>query len=159
MIETFANTPATRWRFFTDVVMGGASSGRVQFEHDDDRYWARMTGTVSTANNGGFIQIQRRLEPPLIAGDDGVRLVARGNEQLYFMHLRRTGESTPTAFYRADFHVTSEWRETRLPFSLFTASSRTMPAHVTGASMTSIGVVGFGRDHQVDISVSEIGFY
>ncbi len=159
MIETFAENPASRWRFFSDTVMGGVSSGQLQFDSDHDRQWARMTGTVSTANNGGFIQMQRGIEPPLPAGLGGVRLVARGNEQRYFIHLRRTGESTPTAFYRAGFDVTSEWRETLLPFGLFTASSRGTPAIVAGFSIASVAIVAFGREHRADICVSEIGFY
>lgn len=159
MIETFADNPASRWRFFSDTVMGGVSSGQVQFEYYDNRHWARMRGTISTANNGGFIQIQRRLDPPLIAGIGGVRLVARGNDQLYFIHLRRTGESTPTAFYRAGFDVTSEWRETRLPFSLLTASRHGMQDFVAGTSIASLAVVAFGRDHHADICISEIGIY
>jgi hypothetical protein len=117
-----------------------------------------MTGTVSTANNGGFIQMQRRLELPLPNGLSGVRLVARGNDQRYFIHLRRAGESTPTAFYRADFPVTSEWRDTRLPFSMFTASKRGMPDVVKGESIASVAVVAFGREHRADICVSVIDF-
>lgn len=159
MIETFADSPASRWRFFTDTVMGGVSSGRVQFGHDHDRHWARMTGTVSTENNGGFIQMQRRVEPPLPTGSSGVRLVVRGNDQPYFIHLRRTGMASLTAFYRASFDVTSEWRESMLPFSMFTVSSPTLPARLEGASIASIGIVGFGRAHSADISVSEISIY
>ena len=159
MIETFGDNPARRWRFFSDTVMGGVSSGRLQFDSDHDRRWARMTGTVSTANNGGFIQMQARFEAPLPAGLDGVRLVARGNDEGYFIHLRRAGEAMPTAFYRAGFDVTSGWRETRLPFALFTASNQRIPASVAGTDIASIAVVAFGKDHGVDISVSEIGFY
>ena len=57
MIETFADNPASRWRFFSDQVMGGVSSGALHFDHDDIRNWAGMTGMVSTKNNGGFIQM------------------------------------------------------------------------------------------------------
>lgn len=159
MIETFAENPARRWRFFSDTVMGGVSSGRLQFDSDDDRRWARMTGTVSTANNGGFIQMQTRFEAPLQAGLNGVRLVARGNDERYFIHLRRAGAAMPTAFYRAGFEVTSGWRETRLPFGLFTAANQRIPATVAGTDIASLAVVAFGKDHDADICVSEIGFY
>lgn len=159
MIETFADNPAGRWRFFTDQVMGGVSSGALHFDRDDNRNWARMTGTVSTANNGGFIQMQRLLEAPLPPGLTGVRLIARGNDQRYFIHLRRAGVSAPTAFYRAGFDVTSEWRETRLPFAQFTASNGVIPALLEGSNLASVGIVAYGRNHHADISVSEIGFY
>lgn len=159
MIETFADNPAGRWRFFTDQVMGGVSSGALHFDHDDNRNWARMTGAVSTANNGGFIQMQHRLDAPLPASVAGVRLIARGNDQRYYIHLRRTGASAPTAFYRAGFDVGSEWHEIRLPFALFTASNGGMPAPLEGSSIASVAVVAYGRDHQADIFIGEIGFY
>ena len=159
MIETFADNPAGRWRFFSDQVMGGVSSGALHFDHDDIRNWAWMTGMVSTENNGGFIQMQRLVEAPLPPGLTGVLLTARGNDQRYFIHLRRTGASAPTAFYRAGFDVTSEWCKTRLPFALFIASNGGIPALLEGSDLASVGIVGYGRNHHADICVSEIGFY
>ena len=50
MIETFEVQPETRWRFFTDGVMGGVSSGQVTFLKEDGQAYARMTGRVSTEN-------------------------------------------------------------------------------------------------------------
>ena len=100
MIETFADDPANRWRFFTDAVMGGVSSGQLSFDRDDHRSCARMTGTVSTANNGGFIQIQMRPSAPFPAGTGGVRLVTRGGGHGYFIHLRTTGALKRPGFCR-----------------------------------------------------------
>ena len=159
MIETFDDSAAGRWRFFTDQVMGGVSFGALHYDHHDDRNWARMTGTVSTANSGGFIQMQHRLDAPLLSDASGVRLVARGNDQRYFIHLRRSGAAAPTAFYRAGFDVTSEWREVRLPFALFTASNSGMSAVLEGHSVASVAIVAYGRNHLAEICISEIGFY
>ena len=53
LIEDFTMQPETRWRFFTDAVMGGVSSGQVVFAQEDGRPHARMTGRVSTANRAG----------------------------------------------------------------------------------------------------------
>ena len=50
-----------------------------------------MTGRVSTENKGGFIQIRMELPTPPSAESAGVRLVVRGNEQRYFVHLRTGG--------------------------------------------------------------------
>jgi len=58
VIEDFTMQPETRWRFFTDQVMGGMSSGGVAFAQEDGTPFARMTGHVSTANRGGFIQLR-----------------------------------------------------------------------------------------------------
>ena len=56
MIENFKLQPETRWRFFTDDVMGGVSTGQVTFLKEGNQTYAHMTGNVSTENNGGFIQ-------------------------------------------------------------------------------------------------------
>ncbi|MBJ6722703.1 CIA30 family protein [Bacillus sp. PR5] len=58
MMEDFKLQPETRWRFFTDTVMGGASSGQMRFVAENGRTHAQMTGRVSLENNGGFIQMQ-----------------------------------------------------------------------------------------------------
>jgi len=46
------------WQYVSDRVMGGVSDGQVSLEQDGDIYFARLTGNVSTANNGGFIQLR-----------------------------------------------------------------------------------------------------
>jgi hypothetical protein len=47
-------TPDAGWRFFTDQVMGGISTGGVVFADENSKPFARMTGRVSTANRGGW---------------------------------------------------------------------------------------------------------
>ena len=44
-----------KWQFFTDVVMGGISSGKFNIEEFNNKICYRMTGNVTTENNGGFI--------------------------------------------------------------------------------------------------------
>ncbi len=81
LIEDFKMQPETRWRFFTDQVMGGVSTGRVDFATEDGYAFARMAGRVSTANRGGFIQMRMDLATPPPEGTTGVRLMVRGNNQ------------------------------------------------------------------------------
>jgi len=88
LLEDFTVQPETRWRFFTDQVMGGVSTGGIGFVRDDGSSCARITGRVSTANPGGFIQMRLDLDNPPPEGTTGVRLVPRGNSQRYFVHLR-----------------------------------------------------------------------
>ena len=45
------------WKYISDQVMGGVSEGTVSLEQDGDMVFARLTGDVSTKNNGGFIKI------------------------------------------------------------------------------------------------------
>ena len=51
MIENFELQPEARWRFFTDGVMGGVSTGQVAFLKDGDQSYAHMTGSVSTGGS------------------------------------------------------------------------------------------------------------
>lgn len=159
LIEDFMVEPETRWRFFADTVMGGVSSGKVSFVTEGDKTHARMTGTVSTANNGGFIQIRLDLATPPPPGTTGVRLVVRGNDQLYFVHLRTDGTVLPWQYYQAGFDVTRDWIKVRLPFTAFEASGALLRDVPRAERLTSIGVVAYGRDHEAEIDVREVGFY
>ncbi len=158
-IEDFTMQPETRWKFLTDGVMGGVSSGQVVFKLDEGGQFARMTGRVSTANRGGFIQMRRDLATSPPENSVGVRLVVRGNDQRYFVHLRTAGTLLPWQYYQATFQVTRSWTEVRLPFSDFVASSSFLRAKVQPGSPKSVAIVAFGRDHEAEIDVREVGFY
>jgi hypothetical protein len=159
MIETFKGEPEKRWRFFTDGVMGGVSSGQVAFIREGDQVHARMTGTVSTENNGGFIQMRLELSDRVPEGVRGVYLVVRGNNQRYFVHLRTSGTVLPWQYYQSGFDVTGDWTEVRLPFDKFERSGRLLRSLPRVGSIKSVAVVAYGRDHAVEIDVRELGFY
>jgi hypothetical protein len=159
MTETFEDGPEARWRFFTDGVMGGVSTGRLAFEREDGRAHARMTGGVSTANRGGFIQMRMALAEPPPAETAGVRLIARGNDARYFVHLRTSGTVLPWQFYQAGFEATDEWRELRVPFEDFRPSGALLRGTPRPESLRSLAIAAYGRDHAADIAVREIGFY
>jgi hypothetical protein len=159
MVEDFTMQPETRWRFFTDQVMGGVSTGSVAFAQENGQTFARMTGRVSTANNGGFIQMQLDLTTPPPDSATGVRLVVRGNSQDYFVHLRTGGTLLPWQYYQAEFNVTENWSEVRLPLTAFIASSAFLRDVPRLSSLTSLAVVAYGRDHDALIDVQQIEFY
>ena len=159
LIEDFKLQPETRWRFIADTVMGGTSNGQVDFVREDGDVHAHMTGSVSTENNGGFIQIRMELPTPPSAELAGVRLVVRGNRQRYFVHLRTGGTILPWQYYQAGFDVTPEWSEVRLPFTEFEASGGLLRTVPRPKSVKSVGIVAFGRDHDAEIDVREVGFY
>ncbi len=158
-IEDFTMQPQTRWRFFTDQVMGGVSTGAVAFLWDEAMPFARMTGRVSTANRGGFIQMRLDLTSPPPDGTTGVLLIVRGNAQRYFIHLRTGGTPLPWQYYQAGFDVAESWSEVRLPLDAFTASGALLPTEPNPGSLTSVAVVAYGRDHDARIDVREVGFY
>lgn len=159
IIEDFTMQPETRWRFFSDQVMGGVSTGGVTFAQEDGASFARMTGHVSTANQGGFIQIRLDMSSPPPEGTTGVRLIVRGNAQRYFVHLRTSSTLLPWQYYQAGFEVTESWSEVRLPLDAFIASGALLRDVPEAASLTSLAVVAYGRDHDARIDVSEVGFY
>lgn len=158
-IEDFTMQPESRWRFFADTVMGGVSTGQLRFEIEEGQSHARLTGTVSTANNGGFIQIRRDLETAPPAGATGLRLVVRGNDKRYFVHLRTSGTLLPWQYHQAGFEVTQDWTEARLPFDSFAPSGGLVRAELRPETITSVGIVAFGRDHEADVSVRALGYY
>jgi len=47
------------WKFFSDQVMGGVSEGKTALKKDKNKFFLRLEGTVSTENNGGFIQVRK----------------------------------------------------------------------------------------------------
>jgi hypothetical protein len=159
MTERFEAGAEDRWRFFTDQVMGGVSTGRVTLLSEGDRRFARMTGSVSTANRGGFIQMRRELEAGAGEGTTGVRLLVRGNGQRYFVHLRTAGTRLPWQYYQAGFDAGEDWAEVRLPFSAFRASGGLLAATPRADQLGSVGIVAYGRDHAAEIDVAEVGFY
>ncbi len=159
LIDDFKQQPETRWRFFADTVMGGKSSGQVQFENEEGHAHARMTGNVSTANNGGFIQIRMKLQHAAPENTIGIRLLVRGNDQRYFVHLRTGGTILPWQFYQAGFDVTRTWTEVRPPLTEFKASGPILRNVPRASSLTSIAIAAYGRNHDADISAREIGFY
>ena len=64
LIENFSSHPEMRWKFIADTVMGGISSGELKFNSERGEPYARMTGDVSTENNGGFIQFRMKMFNP-----------------------------------------------------------------------------------------------
>ena len=158
-IEDFAMQPETRWRFFTDTVMGGVSTGKLTFLQESGHTFARMTGHVSTANRGGFIQMRMDLPSPPPEGTSGVRLVVRGNDERYFVHLRTTGTVLPWQYYQAGFDVTRNWTEVRLPLEAFRASGALLRAQPRALGIESVAIVAYGRDYEAEIDLREIGFF
>ena len=141
LFEDFTMQPEIRWRFFTDQVMEGVSTGGVTVAQEDGLPFARMTGSVSTANRGGFIQMRFDLVSPPPEGTTGVRLIVRGNGQRYFVHLRTGGTLLPWQYYQAGFEVSESWTEVRLPLGAFTASGALLRSVPKPGSLTSVAVV------------------
>jgi len=152
----------TRWRMFTDRVMGGISSAHYTYEHIDGRSCLRLTGKVSLANNGGFIQVALPLEKKgrsLDAGIyTGVRLQVWGNGEDYHVHLRTRTTRMPWQFYQGSFStVAGKWSMVEIPFDRFRGQGIRSPLE-TGR-LTRIAVVAIKKEFQADIAISRLEFY
>ena len=151
----------TKWEFVTDRVMGGVSTGRVEFKEQDGRSCLYLTGYVSTKNNGGFIQARAHLGSENRNYDahtlTGVRLYVKGNKEPYAIHLRTKDTQLPWQFYQAQFQTNGKWQEIRIPFSLFKPYS--LKSSLDTKALRSIAIVAIGREFNVDIFIDEIAFY
>lgn len=158
MVE-FSVSDSTRWDYFSDQVMGGISQGRVSFETAETTPILRLTGKVSTANRGGFIQARTKLDQPLPDTAQGIVLSVRGNGQPYFVHLRTKWTVLPWQLYQAKFDTTQDWQELRLPFASFAPYGGLLRQSFKVSDLRSIAVVAFGKDYSADLSVRAIGVY
>ena len=159
VVENFNSDPGNRWQFFTDQVMGGKSNGKLEFFSEEKNHFARMTGDVSTKNNGGFIQFRADILKKLDDNFKGIKLKVRGNNQNYFIHIRTTGSVLPWQYYDKEFFASNEWNEVELNFSDFKKSSTFMRKKFKASSIKTIGIVAYGREHKAKIEVSEISIY
>ncbi len=159
ILENFESDPEQRWRYVSDQVMGGVSTGQVVYSQQGGVSYAHMTGTVSTENNGGFIQLRRNVAKGTTAEVAGVTLRVRGQPQQYFVHLRTSGTVLPWQYYQASFDISERWQTIKLPLSDFKRSGNWLRSALKPSTIRSIGVVAFGRDHIANIQIAEVGFY
>tara|TARA_R110002020_G_scaffold475452_1_gene710124 strand:+ start:1809 stop:2360 length:552 start_codon:yes stop_codon:yes gene_type:complete len=152
------NEPS-KWRYFSDQVMGGVSEGSASFVESGGETVLRLSGKVSTENRGGFIQARANLEMPLPAQAQGVVLEMRGDSQTYFVHLRTGRTLLPWQYYQASFEATEVWQEIRIPFEDFKPSGPLLSRSFDAGSVRSIALVAFGRDHTADLTARAVGFY
>ena len=90
------------WKYQSDQVMGGVSEGGTSLMQDGDMFYLKLTGDVSTKNNGGFVQFRSKVslfnKPEMFQlihqankegkGLEGVRLNVRGNGETYHVMIR-----------------------------------------------------------------------
>ena len=149
-----------RWQMLSDQVMGGVSTGRLTRETVEGRRCNRMTGDVSLANNGGFLQMALDLSPdgqPVDAsGFSVIEIAVRGNNEAYGLHLRTADITRPWQSYRQPFMATPEWQLIRLPLSGFEAHRIDAPLDVF--SLRRIGLVAIGRAFTADLALADIRF-
>tara|TARA_B100000965_G_scaffold392829_1_gene402859 strand:+ start:702 stop:1253 length:552 start_codon:yes stop_codon:yes gene_type:complete len=157
----FTEENAKYWQYISDQTMGGVSNGQAVLEKDGDMFFARLIGNVSTANNGGFIQLRSNLSFENLIDNNktlrGVRLNTRGNGETYHIFIRTSETRSYRDFYYATFIAKSNWEIVDLPFTKF--KHRFSNKSLDGSDIRTFGIVAYGRDFFSDISVSKIIFY
>jgi len=144
-----------QWVYLADRVMGGISEGTAQFEDQV----IRLSGEVSTANNGGFIQVRSPVLWEAAKGKTGIRLTVKGNGDQYFLHIRSTDTRLPWHYYQHSFQASGAWSEISLPFEDFEKSSSLLRATLGQSKIKTIGIVAYGKDYSADVSVKRLEFY
>ena len=147
----------TDWQGFTDRVMGGLSEMRAARVMTERGPALALAGRVRLENNGGFIQARTELPDGLPEAATGLRLRVRGNGERYFIHLRTTRTALPWQYYQQGFETGPDWADVTLPFADFAPSGRMMAGRLHPAEVRSLGLVAYGRDHQVDVSLAGFG--
>ena len=150
------------WRMVSDQVMGGLSQGEVVRKNEQDSLCDCLQGTVSLANNGGFIQMQLNmkelamLSKPL-AECEGVFIELMGEPHLYNLHFKSSQLLMPWQSFRKQVAVTEQWQRFYIPFSEF-ESHRTF-AKFKPAKATKFAVVAIGEAFEAKVCVRRFGVY
>jgi hypothetical protein len=157
------STLGTAWEGFSDRVMGGTSELSSQVVTDGALRYLRMSGKVSTRNNGGFIQMRLLLGTDFSPFDgsryNGVRLVVRGQGDGYYLHIRTAGMMLPWKYYAAPVGVSADWTMVDVPWSAFEKGDFGSMGKMSSGRLKSIAVVAAKKDFDALIEVSEIGLY
>ena len=154
----FTEENARYWQYISDQTMGGVSNGQAILDKDSDMIFARLTGNVSTANNGGFIQIRTNFSFVDLINTNkdlkGVRLNTKGNGETYHIFIRTSEDRSYRDFYSATFITNENWEIVDLPFSEF--KHRYSNKSLDGNDIRTFGIVAYGRNFYSDVYVSEL---
>jgi len=150
----------TRWQFFTDQVMGGRSTGNVVITTLKNKKCYRMSGNVTTENNGGFIQMRVNLDHQIAQKNyQGIKLNVLGDGNDYSIHLRTKFTKLPWQYYSASFNSTKDWSDVKILFDDFNKSNFYQPTKLSFHQIKTIGIVAAWKNFNADIAISEIAFF
>ena len=147
------------WVYFADTVMGGKSSGAAERVNVDGRAAIKLTGNVTTENNGGFVQVRRELESGQDTDIEGISFETKGNGETYYIHIRNGSSRLPWQYYSTSFRTSENWETVKIRFSDFQRSGSFMAKSLKKKTINSIGLVAYGKDHQALVLISNLKFY
>jgi hypothetical protein len=148
----------TRWRGFTDQVMGGLSEMQLGYRDSDQGQVLHMRGRVRLENRGGFVQAQLPLTDGRRKFDatawHGIRITVRGRPGPYYIHLRGRQTWMPWQYFRAPIEVGEAWLEQVVPFTAFEGRSIGRSLDLSG--LETLAIVGYGEAFDAEIEVARI---
>ncbi len=149
------------WEFIADTVMGGKSTGTMEMAEKDDAKTMRMSGKVSLENNGGFIQIRRKISDKEkyfdASGYLGVRLEVKGDGSEYAVHLRSNNTWLPWQYYEAKFATSGQWQTIDVPFSEF--KPYYLKKAMNRSKLSTIAIVAIKKEFEPDIYLRKAALY
>jgi hypothetical protein len=161
VIDDFKDTQTTPWEFITDKVMGGKSTGKMEFVTHEDRPSLHLTGSVSSEKKNNFIQVRRPVDPKkkyFNASDyDGLRLRVKSKSGTYAVHFKTSSTLFPWQHYQAEFKTEGQWQEIIIPFKDFKPQS--LRRAIKTSKLKTIGIVAMKKEMKVDLYIHEIAFY
>jgi hypothetical protein len=157
VIDDRAGPNPAAWRFFTDAVMGGVSTGGMSEVTVKGRAALCLRGQVRLDNQGGFIQMALDLPPgAATAGWNAIEIDVSGNGQCYGLHLRTAGMSMPWQSFRSTFEAGPTWQTVRLPLAGFE------PYRCSGvlraADVRRVGLLAIGRRMEAELCVARVAW-
>lgn len=109
----------SNWRVVDDVVMGGVSNGNLIIDKNGH---GKYSGSVSTANNGGFSSIRIRFSKMEVDSNTHIVLTAKGDQKKYQIRVKDNQRNYFS--YIQDIQTSDSWQTFKLPLSDFYPSFR-----------------------------------
>ena len=87
-----------------------------------------------------------------------INIVARGNNEKYFVHIRTSKTFLPWQYYSIGFYVTNKYKKYNLLIGEFKKSSFLLPNKIIPKDINSIALVAYGKNFKADLFVKSIYF-
>ena len=149
-----------KWELITDSVMGGLSLGDLKAINYEEGMFYKLTGSVSTKNNGGFIQFRSKVE---LEDNDyrGIEIEYRNNGagKHYYVHITTIFTVLPWQYYEAILPSNRKWTSLKIPLSNFQKSHFYQPKQFSPKNIKTIGFAAIGGDFDAELDIKRIILY
>ena len=140
--------------------MGGLSLGDFETVNEKEGMFYKLTGRVSTENNGGFIQFRSKVK---FEDNDykGIEIEYRNNggNENYYVHITTSLTVLPWQYYEAKLPSNREWTSLKIPLLNFQKSHFYQPKKFSPKNIKTIGFVAIGGDFNAELDIKNIILY